>query len=222
FSRLYKFKNGKFTPISKAENFEISRFSMDPKKTKIIYHTNENGYTRLRALNAKNFKPLKLPQFKNTEHIYAGQFSWYGNKMMLGISYAKASRSSYSYDWKTGKLTSWVRPSAPEIDLSKFVAAKLEYYPSRDGVKIPMFVRRPPQCNDQVCPVIVHFHGGPEGQSTPGFSGILQMFVEQGFVVVEPNVRGSDGYGKKWLDSDNAEKRLNVIGDIEDCAKFIR
>src|SRR5690606_20528132 len=38
FSRLYKFKGGKFTPISKAENFEIDQFSMDPKKTKIVYH----------------------------------------------------------------------------------------------------------------------------------------------------------------------------------------
>jgi dipeptidyl aminopeptidase/acylaminoacyl peptidase len=48
------------------------------------------------------------------------------------------------------------------------------------------------------------------------------MFVDAGFIFVEPNVRGSDGYGKTYLDSDNGSKRLNVITDIEDCARVIR
>lgn len=44
------------------------------------------------------------------------------------------------------------------------------------------------------------------------------MFVDAGFVYVEPNVRGSDGYGQAWLDSDNGAKRLKVWTDIEDAA----
>ncbi len=69
---------------------------------------------------------------------------------------------------------------------------------------------------------MVDFHGGPEGEAMPGFSPYAQLFVDAGFVFVEPNVRGSDGYGKKWLDSDNGPKRLEVITDIEDAAKWIR
>ena len=46
--------------------------------------------------------------------------------------------------------------------------------------------------------------------------------MDAGFVFVEPNVRGSAGYGKTWIDSDNKEKRLNVITDIEDAARFIK
>src|SRR5262249_47716324 len=120
------------------------------------------------------------------------------------------------------KAIEWVVPSAPEIDTRKFAVAKLEHYPARDGTPIPMLVRRPEKCEKEICPVVVHFHGGPEGQSLPGFSTIAQLFVDAGFIFVEPNVRGSDGYGKKWSHADDGPKRLDVITDIEDAAKFIR
>jgi dipeptidyl aminopeptidase/acylaminoacyl peptidase len=98
----------------------------------------------------------------------------------------------------------------------------LESYPARDGTPIPMFVRRPATCATKPCPVVVDFHGGPEGQSKPGWHPIAQAFVEAGFVYVSPNVRGSDGYGKTWLHADDGPKRLAVITDIEDCAAFIK
>jgi dipeptidyl aminopeptidase/acylaminoacyl peptidase len=110
------------------------------------------------------------------------------------------------------------------VDPTRFAAATLESYPARDGTPIPMFVRRPAACAAAAapCPVIVHFHGGPEGQSRPGFSPVWQLFVDAGFVVVEPNVRGSTGYGQAWLDADNGPKRLQVVTDIEDAALFVR
>ena len=98
-------------------------------------------------------------------------------------------------------------------------------YPAKDGTKIPMFVRFPKGCAPgentaaDPCPVVVEFHGGPEAQATPGFSTYAQMFVDAGFVYVEPNVRGSDGYGKTWLDADNGAKRLDVISDIDDAGQ---
>src|SRR5207237_375205 len=130
---------------------------------------------------------------------------------------------SYVYDCDGKTLTQWVVPSAPEVDLAAFVPARLMSYPARDGTKIPMFVRFPKGCEPEAksaadpCPVIVEFHGGPEGQSQPGFWTYAQMFVDAGFVFAQPNVRGSDGYGKAWLDADNGPKRLDVITDIDDA-----
>jgi dipeptidyl aminopeptidase/acylaminoacyl peptidase len=114
------------------------------------------------------------------------------------------------------------------VDLSSFVPARRMSYPARDGTSIPMFVRFPKGCapeenpNADPCPVIVHFHGGPESQSRPGFSPYHQMFVDAGYIVVDPNVRGSDGYGKAWLNADDGPKRLDVITDIDDAGRFIR
>ena len=128
-------------------------------------------------------------------------------------------------------MTQWVLPSAPEVDLKKFAIAKLMNYETRDQIKIPMFVRFPEGCESKTdvkiessknCPVVVHFHGGPEGQSEAGFSPMAQAFVNEGFIFVEPNVRGSDGYGKEWLDSDNGIKREKVITDIEDASIWIK
>jgi dipeptidyl aminopeptidase/acylaminoacyl peptidase len=125
-------------------------------------------------------------------------------------------------EWKGQKLSKWHAPSTPEIDTSTFSRAELASYTARDGTKIPMFVRKPRSCDSKPCPVLVMFHGGPEGQAVPGFSTRAQIFVDAGFTLVEPNVRGSEGYGKAWLHADDGAKRLNVITDIEDVAKFIR
>ena len=66
------------------------------------------------------------------------------------------------------------------------------------------------------------FHGGPEGQALPGFNVGAQMFVDAGFVYAEPNVRGSDGYGKTWSHADDGAKRLAIITDIEDASKWAK
>ncbi len=221
FRRLYRFEKGKFEPVTPELKWDVSGFSIDEARTRILYNVNEAGYTKLFALDAKTFAPVALPKLPEADHLYAGTSTPDGRFTTLGVETATAPRSSWVYDWATGKLTQWVVPSTPEVNTRDFSVATLEYYPARDGAQIPMFVRRPKNA-PKPCPVVVEFHGGPEGQATPGFSPYAQMFVDAGFVFVEPNVRGSDGYGKTYLDADNGPKRLNVITDIEDCAKYIR
>jgi dipeptidyl aminopeptidase/acylaminoacyl peptidase len=116
----------------------------------------------------------------------------------------------------------WHSPSTPEVDTTKFVRAQPDAYPTRDGTRIPVLVRRPEKCGQDPCPVVIGFHGGPEGQARPGFNVGAQAFVEAGFVLVEPNVRGSEGYGKTWQHADDGPKRLDIITDIEDAAKWAR
>ncbi|HEX4924797.1 MAG TPA: prolyl oligopeptidase family serine peptidase, partial [Bdellovibrionales bacterium] len=222
YYRGYSYKNKKFEPVTPDLKFEVESFAIDHPRKRIYYSVNENGYTRAYALDAKTYKPLALPALPKADHVYVGSATRNGRYITIGIETAKAPRTSYVLDWETGKLTQWVLPSSPEVDTQKFAESKLEFYPARDGTKIPMFVRRPAKCAASPCPVIVHFHGGPEGQSTPGFSTFAQAFVEAGYVYVEPNVRGSTGYGKEWLRADNGAKRLNVISDIEDAATYIK
>jgi dipeptidyl aminopeptidase/acylaminoacyl peptidase len=224
FKKIYSYKNKKYKLLTdSALHFDVSGMSMDYKRTRITYEVNRDGYTELRAMDAKTFKPIEIPKFKEADHVISGSTTRDGRTTMLGIVTAKAPRVSYSYDWATKKLTQWVLPSAPEVDLSTFAQAELMYYQAQDKTHIPMFVRFPKGCKESKdCPVIVHFHGGPEGQSQPGFSTTLQTMVDSGFIVVEPNVRGSDGYGKKWIDMDNGPLRENVITDIPDAANWIK
>ena len=231
FKKLYHFVDGKMKQVSEEMNYEISGFSVDYLRTRIIYSINRDGYSEIRVLDARSLKPLPAPSLPlkgvKADHIFSGSTTRDGQVTILGIITSKAPRLAYTYNWSSKKVQQWVLPSAPEVDLSKFVVSELMTYESRDKVKIPMFVRFPEKCrldkkDRENCPVVVHFHGGPEGQSEPGFSSFAQAFVDEGFIFVEPNVRGSDGYGKKWIEIDNGPKRENVITDIPDAALWIK
>ncbi len=234
FRRLYRWRIGSdasvksFTAVSPEVKMDVSAFGIDDARRHVYLGINDGGYTKLRVLDAKTFAAEELPLPKDADHVYAGFASRDGRFVTLGVETGKAPRTSYIWDWTAKTLTQWVVPSAPEVDLAAFVPAKLMSYPARDGTPIPMFVRFPKGCAPEEntgadpCPVVVEFHGGPEGQAQPGFRTYAQLFIEAGFIIVEPNVRGSDGYGKTWLDADNGARRLDVITDIDDCGKWIR
>ena len=224
FQRLYRYPTAtrELIPITPEINHDIAEFSINRNGGRILYTVNDGGYTKPHALDARTFTELALPALPPADHVYFGSTTRDGRYTAVVTDSATALPTSSVLDWTTGQLTQWHKPSAPEVDPSRFAAATLESYPARDGTPIPMFVRRPATCAASPCPVVVEFHGGPEGQATPGWDPGAQLYVDAGFVHVSPNVRGSDGYGKTWLHADDGPRRLGVITDIEDCARFIR
>jgi dipeptidyl aminopeptidase/acylaminoacyl peptidase len=227
YRRLYRFTraDGKLVPITPDIKFDLTEnFAIDYPRQRIFYHVNENGFTRLHALDARTYKEIKLPDVGAGDHEFFLSTTRNGKYAVISLDTGRSPNVSFVVDWATGKATQWQLPSAPEIDTSHFARASLETYPARDGTPIPMLVRRPEGCAaaGDPCPVIVSFHGGPEGQSLPGFSTRAQLFVDAGYVYVEPNVRGSEGYGKKWFHADDGPRRLDIITDIEDASKFVR
>lgn len=224
YQRLYLYKNGDFTPLTKNMAYNVTSFSIDKTRSRILYGVNKDGFSEVHAMSAKSYQRLRtpFPMRKNVLHVYHGLTTPNGRYTVFSLEKVNSPKSSYVYDWRTGKARQWVFPSSPEIDTRDFVAQTIEHYTARDGTEIPMLVRRPQQCKNKVCPVIVTFHGGPESQSKPFFSPIAQLYLEEGFVLVHPNVRGSSGYSKTWLHSDNGPKRLDVITDIEDAALYIK
>ncbi|HEX2690819.1 MAG TPA: prolyl oligopeptidase family serine peptidase [Kofleriaceae bacterium] len=221
FQRLYSLEAGKLVPITADIKHDVEGFAIDQARRRIYYLINEDGYLKLSVIDAATYKPLALPKLPDAENVSLAGVSRNGRFVELSIDGSTLAPQTVTYDWQTRTLTTWRVPSTPEIDPRTFAKATLEYYPARDGTKIPMFVRRPRTC-DGPCPVVVDFHGGPEGQARPGFSASAQIFVDAGFTFVQPNVRGSSGYGKAWLHADDGPRRLQVITDIEDAAKFIR
>jgi dipeptidyl aminopeptidase/acylaminoacyl peptidase len=221
FRRLYRYRQGQFVAITPDMPHDVTNFSVDGPR--ILYQVDDGGYTRARAMDSATFADFPLPRLPEADHVTFGATTDNDRYTSVRIDTGRAPPASYVIDWTSGALTQWHVPSVPEVDTSRFAVASLEHYPARDGTRIPMFVRRPASCSpQQPCPVVVHFHGGPEAQSIPGFDLAAQLFVDAGFVFAEPNVRGSEGYGKAWLHADDGPKRLDVITDIEDCARFVR
>lgn len=223
FKRLYRLVEGELDPITKEQPYDVASFGIDRPRRTIYYSVNEGGYLRAHALDARTLAARALPALPAADNVRVAGVSYDGRYAQLSYDGATQPGASAVWDWKKKKLTTWRVPSAPEVDLGRFARASLETYPARDGTAIPMFVWRPdPARCAGPCPVVVDFHGGPEVQSIAGFNAQAQLYVDAGFVFVQPNVRGSDGYGKRWLDSDNGAKRLAVITDIEDCARHLR
>jgi len=222
FRRLYILRAGRLQPITPRKSMDVESFTTDPRHMAVYISWNDGGRSTLEIRDGASLEPIAFKNMPRADQVYVGKASRFGRYVTVGFENSLAPRTSYVYDWKINGFTQWLRPSIPEVDTSTFVEPKLESYPARDGTSIPMWVMRPKDCEKRSCPVVVHFHGGPEGQSRPDFNKLGQIFVASGFVFVEPNVRGSEGYGKSWLDADNGPKRLNVVTDVEDCANFIR
>jgi dipeptidyl aminopeptidase/acylaminoacyl peptidase len=227
FTRLYIFKptvlkKDAWKPITPEKSFDLEGFVIDQNRKNIYLSWNEKGLTKLESLSASTYQPIAVPQFKDADQTYVGKVTRKGRYVTLGVETATAPRSSYVWDRTNGKTTKWVLPSIPEIDSAKFLRSEVSSFRASDGFDVPMLITRPKVCADDACPIVVHFHGGPEGQSRPGFNKLAQIFALNGFIFVEPNVRGSEGYGKSYLASDNGAKRLGVITDIEDCAKHLK
>ncbi len=222
FRRLYRWQGGELSPLGPEQAADVVSFALDRGRRRLLYTTNEGGYSRLHALDGKRWRTLPLPPLPRADHVWLGATSANGRFTSLGVDDGTQPTQTYVLDWTTRQLTRWHTPSSPELDASRFARARLESYPARDGTPIPVLIRRPQRCAADPCPVIVHFHGGPESQARPGFSPHAQVFVDAGFVFVEPNVRGSDGYGKAWLAADDGPKRLAIITDIEDASRWAR
>lgn len=222
FQRLYSLNKGDWKAISPEMKWDVDDFGIDQERKRIYFSMNENGYGRLTVLNAKNFSAIAFPKYPKAYDVGVRSLSRNGRWAIFSVDAPAAPRQNYVFDWASKVAAQWTVASTPEFDVSTFPMTETEYYTATDGTKIPLLVRRPEKCKKDACPVIVSFHGGPESQSRPGFTAIGQLYAEAGYVVVEPNVRGSTGYGKSWLGADDGPKRLQVISDIRDCAEWIR
>ena len=123
----------------------------------------------------------------------------------------------------------WTESEVGGLNTAELARPSLIRLRSFDGLEFSAFVYRPPASSgskrkgpEGKTPVIIHPHGGPEGQHRPVFSPMIQFLVcELGVCVIDPNVRGSDGYGKVFVSLDNGANREHSVRDLEAVLDWI-
>ena len=125
------------------------------------------------------------------------------------------------HDIAAGTTETLVAPEYGSIDPSRFVAAEHVWYPSTDGTRIPALVYRPHDRTGKH-PAMVQAHGGPTGQWTRTFDQFAQALVDRGFVVIQPNVRGSTGYGVAHRDAALRDWGGIDLEDVEGAVRYLR
>ena len=194
--------------------WDVDEIELSPDGRLIAFVTNEDGVGRLRLLDTRTRKELPAPKLPVG---IPGGLRWHENGRDLGFTFVSARTTAdvYSLDARTLRLERWTESETGGINTAVLPEPELVRWPSFDGRQISGFLYRPPARFTGRRPVIVNIHGGPEGQSRPTFLGRSNYYLnEMGVAVVFPNVRGSSGYGKTFLQLDNGMKREDTYKDI--------
>lgn len=109
----------------------------------------------------------------------------------------------------------------PEIDRKILCETKACDYPARDSSSIPAYLTMPRDVKPP-WPLIVFPHGGPRMRTTPGFDGRVQFLASRGYAVLQPNFRGSRGYGKAFMNAGDVQWGKGVMQtDLTDGVDFL-
>lgn len=204
------------------EQWDVDFFTLDAARTRVAYVTNENGAGILHVSDLTG-RPILRPKLP---YAVIRDLHWHPNGHLLGFSMqsAKSPTDVYALDIDSGNVQRWTESETGGLNPDRNADPQLVTMKSFDGMQIPAFVYRPdPIRFPGRRPVIINIHGGPEGQSQPNFLGRLNDWInELGIAVVYPNVRGSSGYGKTYLASDNGFKREDTVRDIGAVINWIR
>jgi dipeptidyl aminopeptidase/acylaminoacyl peptidase len=90
-----------------------------------------------------------------------------------------------------------------------------------DGTAIPSYLTLPPGSSGKGLPAIVLPHGGPSARDEWGFDWLAQFFAARGYAVLQPNYRGSAGYGDAWFGANGFKAWKTAVGDVDDAGRWL-
>lgn len=227
---------------------DVTGIAMSDSPSKIAFATNREGFSELWLQPIEtDGKPLvtfftgKMEQIPLPAKGVLGGLTVDRAQTTLVFSFSSATSSSeiWAYDMETKKLRQITRSDYAGVSQQTFVEPKLIKYRSFDGLEIPAWYYEPSRRRDftltvgpkgsdklgvtkETVPVIVSVHGGPEGQSRPGFNPLFQYYISRGYAVLDLNVRGSTGYGKTYTHLDDVEKREDSVKDLAFAAEWLK
>lgn len=211
------------------QKWDVDQWDLSHDGKRIAYTLNENGTSTLHMLELSvrdkslTARPLPDPEFNPPlgPAVISG-LKWHRDAKLglLAFNVSGARSPSDVHSWSMlGRKSDTARWTASEtggIPAAQFVEPGLVRWPSFDGREITGFLYSPDATRfPGARPVIINIHGGPEAQFRPGFAGRTNYFInELGCAMLFPNVRGSSGYGKSFVQLDNGLKREDSYKDI--------
>lgn len=204
------------------DDADVDDLALSPDGRLLALVCNVEGYGRLVVRLLETDEETEAPGLPDG---VAMQPAWSPDSGKLAFTFTSPAHNPNVWVWDLdgGACRQITRVACGGIPQRSFVLPELIHYRSFDGQEIPAFLYMPlnaPQ--GEKPPVVVHVHGGPEGQSRPAFSAVIQYFVNRGYAVLAPNVRGSTGYGRTYTHLDDVEKRMDSVADLEAAAAWLR
>lgn len=141
-------------------------------------------------------------------------FSPDGRTLAFQAAGATAAADIWLMDVASGRTIQLTRSPHDGVDLASLVKPTLVTYRAHDDLPLSGWLYRPSGVKGPGSVVFI-YHGGPEGQTRPSLSPDVQALLAKGISVFQPNVRGSTGYGKRFMNLDNGALRVDGVKDIK-------
>ncbi len=167
---------------------------------------------RLQASLSKAVPGLPLIYFADSSLDESKLLLWAGSDIDPG--------RYYLFDKKTRRLAEALL-ARPELEKTTLSTVKPISYKAADGTMVPGYLTLPPGSTGKNLPTILMPHGGPSSRDEWGFDWLAQFFAAQGFAVLQPNFRGSSGYGDAWYQKNGFKSWRTAIGDVNDGARWM-
>jgi dipeptidyl aminopeptidase/acylaminoacyl peptidase len=204
---------GAVETLATRDDAELSGFEINEQGTVAALIWNAGGRSELELLDLKTNKKIAV-QGVPAEIIGGLDYSNDGQRLAMVASGAASPPDIWTLDIKTSRFSRVTNSPHAGVNLAELVHPELVQYKAHDGLELSGWLYRPKDARTPG-PVVLSFHGGPEGQERPSFNSTYQALLAEGIAVFAPNVRGSSGFGKRFVNLDNGPLRENGIKDIK-------
>lgn len=183
----------------------------------IEYEKDASTHLYLYTRDGKMIREIKLPSIGS-----AGVSTDRRNEdVFLSFTSFIQPAASYRYDIHTDKLTPFITPKVNGFNPDDYVTEQV-FYTSADGTRVPMSLTyKKGLKRDGKNPVYLYGYGGFNVSLTPSFSPYRLLWLENGGIYAQTNLRGGSEYGEEWHEAGSKQKKLNVFNDFISAAEYM-
>jgi dipeptidyl aminopeptidase/acylaminoacyl peptidase len=142
------------------------------------------------------------------------------SKLLILASSDNDAGRYYIFD-KAAKRLNEIVLARPDLEGVALAQVKPVTFKAGDGTQVPAYLTLPPGSDGRNLPAIVMPHGGPSARDEWGFDWLAQYFASRGYAVLQPNYRGSTGYGDAWFQTNGFRSWRTAIGDVDDAGRWL-
>ena len=205
--------------LASRDDGELQDFALSDDRQTALLVWNIAGRNELERIDLRSGKRTPLPAAPS-ELVSGIDFAPDGRSVVLAASGSQAPADLWRLDLDNGRWTRLTWSPHPGVDLAQLVKPTLRTYAAHDGLELSGWLYLPKDFKAPG-PVVLSFHGGPESQERPAFRADYQALLASGIAVFAPNIRGSSGFGKAFMQSDNHAGRFYANRDIQSTADFL-
>ena len=216
---LKDFATGNETLIASSPDVDAGVVMVNPKTHNVEAVSFEPGRRTWKVID-----PAVKADFDSIAKLDPGDFTVVNHDeadrtWLVAFTSDRGPVKYYAWD-RDAKKGTYLFSAQPKLEGLQLSEMKPVVIPTRDGLKMNAYLTLPAGLPAKNLPMVLFVHGGPWGRDTWGYSSTAQWLSNRGYAVLQPNFRGSTGYGKKFLHAGDKQWGLKMHDDLIDAVNW--